>query len=317
MISVIVATLNRPHRVRELLDSILKNTVLPNEVILVEQGDVEKLTAEIGSVSEFEKLNIKIIHQTIASLSLARQRGVEESAGEILIFLDDDMLVTENFLEVANDFLNKNPNILGLTGSFMKDEPAWTFKKVLGVLFFIYSFRCQNVVLMSGCYDYVRGSNQKTEQIAEWLFGGNMVVRRRVFQEGIGFNTNFLRWSFGEDAMFSYEIHKKYPDSLRYLPNLEVIHNEGKENKMILKEVIKMKIIYRYIFWKKEVTNGCLLYTLAYLWSQLGLVGLDLIQTKSFLVFKTQIKTYFYLFKNRERIINEQIDYNQFIFDRI
>ncbi len=137
MISVIVATLNRPHRVRELLDSILKNTVLPNEVILVEQGDVEKLTAEIGSVSEFEKLNIKIIHQTIASSSLARQRGVEESAGEILIFLDDDMLVTENFLEVANDFLNKNPNILGLTGSFMKDEPAWTFKKDLGFLYFI------------------------------------------------------------------------------------------------------------------------------------------------------------------------------------
>lgn len=312
-ISVIVATYSRFERVKDLLGFLLKNSRLPDEVIFVEQGDVDTLRKNISDY--FKYLNIKIIYHSVPSAAQARQKGMENSTGEILVFLDDDMFIDENYLAVAEKYLNNNYEVNALTGSYTKGEPAWTFKRYLGVLFLLYSFKKQNIVLPSGNYDFVRGDNLKKEQIAEWLFGGNMIVRRKIFTEGISFNPNFLRWSFGEDVMFSYKIHKKYPNSMRYLPDLIVEHKEGKENKMVLQEVIKMKIIYRYIFWKQEVSNRKICYTLAYLWSQFGLMGLDLVQTKSFLIFKTQIKTYLYLFKNKEKIISGQVDYNKFIFN--
>jgi glycosyltransferase involved in cell wall biosynthesis len=311
-ISVIVATYGRPNQIKNLLDSLLTNTVLPDEVIVVEQGDVEELKKTTNFYQG--RFPIKTFFQEEKSASTARARGVKESRGEVLVFLDDDMTVGADFLEVVRNYLSDNPLVLGLTGSYMKEEPAWTLKRIIGVLFGVYSWQSRNVILPSGCNDYIRSKNLNKVQSVEWLYGGNMILRRSLFDEGFQFNPNFKKWSFGEDVMLTYKIYKKYPNSLYYLPQLVVKHNHATENKMLNEEVIRMKIIYRYIFWRQEVYNGKPLRFLAYVWSQIGLIGLDLLLYPSIKTFKAQIKSYLYIIHNHREIIAGEIDYNSFIF---
>jgi len=310
-ISVIVPTLNRPERVQTLLRSIAANTYQPDEIILVEQGDVEKLKLVI------EKFNlifsISVIFQSQKSTARARNNGARKAAGDIFIYLDDDMVLGEMYIQNALAFLKANPKSNAVYGSYTKSEPTWTFKRLLGVFFFVYSFSARGKVMMSGSYDYVRGKNLNKIQSVEWMPSGNMVIRAKLMQEFI-FSPNFLRWSFGEDVMFTYQVHKRYPGTLYYLPQLEVFHNHAIEQKMIPDEVIRMKIIYRYIFWKKEVSTGSVFDAMAYIWSQIGLLGLDLWHRQSFHILYVALTSYLYLFRYRQGIMNSTVDFNKFIF---
>lgn len=310
-ISIIVATLGRPDHIKVLLESLKRNSRLPNEVIIVEQGDVEALKAVTDNYVDFP---INIIFQEERSLAAARQTGVNHSTGEVLILCDDDIEFNEQYIETVATYFESHPKILGLTGSYMHKSPAWTWKRFVGLLFWMYSFKKSNIVLRSGAYDYVRGNNLTQEHDIQWLYGCNMCLRKRVFDEGFKFNDKFLRWSFGEDVMFSYSIYKKYPGSLKYLPGLAIKHNEGTSNKMLNEQVLRMKIIYRYIFWRKEVYRKGTLDVVAYIWSQAGQAGLDLLKHPSWRTFLVLLASYRYLLLNKVAIRDDKVDYNAFIF---
>jgi glycosyltransferase involved in cell wall biosynthesis len=310
-VSVVIPTLNRPARVKELLESLKDSSVLPDEVCIVEQGNVK---ATDSVVSDFRIIfNINVIHQAEKSTAVARNNGVKNTSGDITIFLDDDMLIDSDYIAITKKFLKENPTINGIAGLYNKDEKTWTFKRAIGVCFGVYSWKMRNIVLPSGSYDYIRGKNLDHEQTVEWLPSCNLVLRSRIFNE-FQFNDQFKRWSFGEDAMLTYQIHKKYPHTLKYLPNLEVVHNEGKEDKMVPLEVIRMKIIYRYIFWKQEVYGKNPISTFAYLWSQIGLAGLELMQHRSIIALKTIFQSHFYVLINKKAIIAGTVDCNKYIF---
>jgi glycosyltransferase involved in cell wall biosynthesis len=310
-VSVVIPTLNRPARVKELLGSLKGSSVLPDEVCIVEQGDVKALNSVM---SDFRKIfNINVIHQAEKSTAVARNTGVKNTSGDITIFLDDDMLIDSDYIAITKKYLKEHPSINGIAGLYNKDEKTWTLKRVIGVFFGVYSWKMRNIVLPSGAYDYIRGQNLDYEQTVEWLPSCNLVLRSRIFNE-FQFNDQFKRWSFGEDAMLTYQIHKKYPHTLKYLPNLEVVHNEGKEDKMVPLEVIRMKIIYRYIFWKQEVSKDRTFNTFAFLWSQVGLSVLELMHRPRVDTLKTQCECYAFLYSNRKQITNESSDYNSFVF---
>lgn len=307
--SVIIPTLNRPEHLSRLLKDLCSGTRLPDEILVIEQGDWAR-SEEIAS--QFSR--VRVLYELEKSLPVARNTGIRESTGDILFFFDDDMSVGEQYLEVAITYLEAHADVLGVTGSYMKGERAWTPKRFLGVLFCVYSFKSRNSVLPSGSNDYIRGKNLSLEQSVEWLYGGNMVLRKEVFAQGFAFNPRFRRWGFGEDVMLTYQIHKAFPGSLRFLPGLEVGHSFATSNKMLNAEALRMKVIYRYIFWRREVSTGSVLQTLMYLWSQIGLSGLELMQYPAKDTMHTLIDSYWYLLRNHTAIFAEAVDYNQFIF---
>ena len=308
-VSVVIPTLNRQDRLRSLVQTLTAGSIVPDEIVVVEQGDVEETRR---SLTEFKIA--KVFFQEEPSLAVARNRGIAESSGALLIFVDDDMTTGNTYVEESVRHFETHPETLGATGSFMRDEPVWTWRRVLGALFFVYSWSPRNVVLPSGSYDYIRGDALNSEQEVEWLYGGNMVVRRSVFERRFSFNPHFKRWSFGEDAMFSYQVHKAFPGSLRYLPQLSIAHGKGTENKMLNADALRMRVVYRYVFWYAEVYAGKTLHLLAYLWSQVGLSGLELMQRPTLQTLTVLLQSHSYLIKNHKAIAEGRLDYNQFVF---
>jgi len=180
--SVIIPTVNRAGRLEVLLRSIARNTVLPYEAVIIEQGDAVK-TREFIESKQFP-FPVRVYYQEQKSSSIARNRGVEEAGGEILFFLDDDMEIGDSYIEISLEYFQENPSVIGITGSFTKKEPAWNIKKFFAIFFLIYSWRMKNIVLPSGSYDFIRGRNYYKDQTVEWMWGGNMILRRKIFDEG-------------------------------------------------------------------------------------------------------------------------------------
>lgn len=88
LVSVIIPTYNRADRVLAAIESALAQTYHELEVIVVDDGSTD------ATMDALEVLagRIKVIRQANAGPSAARNRGVAESEGEVVAFLDSDDL---------------------------------------------------------------------------------------------------------------------------------------------------------------------------------------------------------------------------------
>jgi glycosyltransferase involved in cell wall biosynthesis len=86
LISVIVPTYNRQHLIANAVASILRQDAGNIELIVVDDGS----TDDTAAVLEPQMYAIRYIRQQNRGVSAARNRGVKESRGEHLAFLDSD-----------------------------------------------------------------------------------------------------------------------------------------------------------------------------------------------------------------------------------
>ena len=111
MISVIVPVYNVEEYLEECLESIRQQTYTDIEVILVNDGSTD------GSrkICEryYEKDNrFKLINQENQGQSVARNRGVKESIGQYIMFVDSDDVINTNVLEVLLPYMKTDVDIV-------------------------------------------------------------------------------------------------------------------------------------------------------------------------------------------------------------
>ena len=90
-ISIIIPTYNGAHKLPALINSLTAQTILPDEIIVVVDGSTDN-TLEVLSAFQHISPNLRIIVQGNAGRSAVRNRGASEAKGDLLVFLDDDML---------------------------------------------------------------------------------------------------------------------------------------------------------------------------------------------------------------------------------
>lgn len=97
-ISIVIPTLNEEHYIGRLLTSIVRQTIQPTEVIIVDAQSTDT-TSEVASTFS-KKLPLKML---CAPKGIARQRniGAKASNGNMLLFLDADVELDPDFIEKA------------------------------------------------------------------------------------------------------------------------------------------------------------------------------------------------------------------------
>lgn len=88
-ISVVVPVYNVEEYLVKCLNSLLNQTKLPNEIILVDDGSLDK-SGEICDEYAKRYKEIKVIHQENAGLSEARNTGLRVATAEYIMFVDSD-----------------------------------------------------------------------------------------------------------------------------------------------------------------------------------------------------------------------------------
>lgn len=95
MISVIIPIYNAEPYLRRCIDSVLKSTYRDFELILVDDGSTD---GSLRICQEYSDCRIKLIVQENQGVSAARNRGLDECAGEWVVFVDADDVVSRDFL---------------------------------------------------------------------------------------------------------------------------------------------------------------------------------------------------------------------------
>jgi glycosyltransferase involved in cell wall biosynthesis len=222
-ISVILCTHNpRPDYLGRVLAA-LRGQTLPAErweFLLVDNASEQPL-AEIWDISWHSRG--RHIRENDLGLTPARLRGIRESRGELLVFVDDDNVLAPNFLIQAMAISARCP-VLGVFGAGILEpefevEPPAKLRPYLSCL----ALRSTQSALWS--------NNIKDYQSTPW--GAGLCVTRRVaneyqkFAEDLGFNDVLDRRGkqlfSGGDGAFS-RVAVRLGLAFGVFPELRIIH---------------------------------------------------------------------------------------------
>ena len=121
MISVIVPVYNVEEYLEECLESIKNQTYTNIEVILVNDGSTDG-SREICERFCQKDSRFKLINQENQGQSVARNRGVKESVGKFIMFVDSDDVINKNLLEVLLPYMKTEVDIVECRMTRKKEE---------------------------------------------------------------------------------------------------------------------------------------------------------------------------------------------------
>lgn len=95
LVSVVIPTFNRAHIVTRAIDSVLAQTYRPCEILVVDDGSTDNTADVLQSYAD----RIVYVRQKNSGPAAARNRGIRESKGEFVAFLDSDDVWLETKIE--------------------------------------------------------------------------------------------------------------------------------------------------------------------------------------------------------------------------
>ena len=218
MLSVIICTYNREKYIGGLLECIAANT-LPNseyEVLLVDNNCTDG-THDVcmAFAASHPDVSFRYVYERQQGLSAARNKGIAEAKGDILVYVDDDALIDGGYLQTYSDFFAKTPAAYAAGGPieplYETSEPKWMSPYVKA--------------LLTAYMNY--GDKVRLYPRGRYPGGGNAAYRADVFKTVGLFNTALGR--NGESLMGSEE--KDIFDKMRrrgmavyYLPEAVLHH---------------------------------------------------------------------------------------------
>jgi len=134
-ISVIVCCYNSAARLPETIRHLALQQVpaeIPWEVIIINNSSTDD-TPAIAKIEwdkyQLPQVGFKIVDEEKPGLSNAREKGINTSVFNYIVFCDDDNLLNKNYLNIAFNILAKNDNIAAVGGqsTAISDVtiPAW------------------------------------------------------------------------------------------------------------------------------------------------------------------------------------------------
>jgi glycosyltransferase involved in cell wall biosynthesis len=192
-ISAVICTLNRPHHLRQAVQSVVAQTLSPDryEILIVDNGS----TVETEQVvqSEFRGVpNLRYVRECILGLSSARNTGWAQAVGGYVVYLDDDAMACPRWLEIILHVFTTEKPMLGCVGGkidllWEMPPPGWLSADLMGYL---------------GRIDWSGVPRVLPE--TQWLGGGNIAFPRHLLAEVGGFQNHLGR--VGSKLLSSEEI---------------------------------------------------------------------------------------------------------------
>jgi glycosyltransferase involved in cell wall biosynthesis len=117
MISLICTVFNEGRTVRALLDSLLAQSMLPDEVVIVDGGSSDDTVDHIRAYES--RLPLRLIVQPGANISQGRNRAIAEARGDIIAITDAGVTLHPTWLEAITRPLREQEDIAVSSGFFV------------------------------------------------------------------------------------------------------------------------------------------------------------------------------------------------------
>lgn len=171
-LSVIVCAFNEEHYVAACLHSLLAQSRLPDEIILVNNASTDRTAAVARGIP-----GVIVVDEARKGLVKAREAGRLAATGDVLCYLDADCRAPLQWLERVERRFVGAPKVVAVTGPYrFYDWDLW------GRLL----LRGHDLVLAPLTHVLV----QYVMRIGAILYGGNFAVRREALARIGGFDTS-------------------------------------------------------------------------------------------------------------------------------
>lgn len=207
-LSVVIPTYNRRTSLEITLSALARQTCPDTdfEVIVVDDGSIDDTGEWLQTLKT--PYSLKAITQTNGGPSKARNRGVNEASGEVIVFIDDDTEPAEDFLS-AHAALHSENAPLAVIGPMVPDmarrEPVW--------------IAWEHAMLQKQYDAFAR---------REWwppgpnhFYTGNASLRRVDFLAIGGFDLHYTRQ---EDVELAHRLQREREVQFTFAPETAVTH---------------------------------------------------------------------------------------------
>lgn len=212
-VDIVVPCYNVAHIVEKCVISLLKQQYDENKILisLINDGSTDTTGKILDSFLHHRHVNI-IHHKKNRGLSAARNTGIKSGTGEVIIFLDSDMIVQPNWIIEHLNIL-KNNDIMGVIGDSLLPKGQIPDK------------------LDSYLYDSRRGARRFGEGTPirfPYFLLNNTSLKRSVFDVIELFDENIMSYG-GEDTELAIRLWEAYPDGLRFSFSAACEHHHPRE----------------------------------------------------------------------------------------
>jgi GT2 family glycosyltransferase len=220
LVSFVVPTYRRPEALRQTLDALfsLDHPTTDYEVIVVDDGSGDE-TPEVVSSLSGGHANLRLLSQANAGVATARNRGAQAAHGELLIFVDDDIIVFPDHLtghlrarEAHGDCLvNGHWEFSPETMAALQQTPFGRYRIEIE--------------------DWVKGGIAKAplpdgRLHPDGVTAANLSISATTFHSLGGFDPSFP-FAGCEDQEFSYRA-REAGCTFIYDPAIRLLHNDGR-----------------------------------------------------------------------------------------
>jgi len=228
-ISVIIVTRNRAKMLSGCLESLVKQTRLPDEVVVVDNASSDNTKEVVLSFKK--KLPIKYVSEEQVGIPYARNRGIKEASGTLLLMLDDDCEADKYWVERMENAHKKYPKawvIQGRTHSLPRTKIYSLFAEFGRFLYLRDSAKKQTLRM-------INFFSKEFEEETELLICDtkNFSIKTSYLKKyNLSFDENFYR---GSDTDLGKQILQKN-GLIMFCPRVTVGHWERSSLKEFLKQ---------------------------------------------------------------------------------
>lgn len=263
-LTAVIPTRNRPADLVKAVDSVLGQTRRPDTLIVVDQspGDESRRAVET-LLAAGPLLCVDYVHDTaITGLVDAKRVAAGRADGDIVCFLEDDVVLEPDYFEQIERGFVEHPEMLGCCGVVTNLPPLPAFYIGLFHLFHRGMFADRRV----GIHGFAQGRGQALIP-SDYLSGGLSAYRREVF-EAVPFDTaNELFMT--EDIDFSTRAAQRFGARFYINPNACLEHHMSPVNRATLHARHRRKVREFFVFYKKRRSSP--MDDLAFAWLICGL----------------------------------------------
>lgn len=184
MLTAIICTYNREKYIRPLLESLAANDLPKSdyEILLVDNNCQDNTRGVCEAFAQAHPdLTFRYTTEPEQGLSAAKNRGIREAHGDLIVYVDDDALVDEHYLSDYTKWFAEHPKTMAAGGPieplYETQEPSW--------------MSSYTKALLTAWMDY--GKEVREYPKGRYPGGGNAAYRKEVFDQVGLFNTELGR----------------------------------------------------------------------------------------------------------------------------
>lgn len=245
--AVVIPTKNRPKELATVFDSLLAQTHLPNQIIIIDQSSTDLvIDQKLIPLANKAGVSLNYVHdESILGLVQAKAASIPYNTCDFISFFDDDIVHEPNYFEEIVKAFEQYPQMIGVNGVILNTPHSSTIRRFLFRIthFGLYKDNRLSVLRM------LTPNSIKPIRV-DALSGGLSTWHKSVFSQ-VQFDVKNKFHAY-EDKEFSIRIEHEFPQKMFIVPSAKLFHYHAAGNRQSLLKRTQNDVVEVWMLFKKN-----------------------------------------------------------------